>query len=140
MYFCIVIKTFLYKSFSTLLALLVLFSTVSFTIEKHFCGDVLVDVSVFAEVNSCGMEMENEKKVMKKSCCKDEVDLVEGQDELKFSSFEDIDFAQQQFIASFTYSYINLFESLEKQIILFKDYSPPNLVYDIQVLDQVFLI
>ena len=40
------------------LALLVLFSTVSFTIEKHFCGDILVDVAVFTEVEKCAMEAE----------------------------------------------------------------------------------
>ena len=38
------------------------------------------------------------------------------------------------------YSYINLFEGLEKNIVPFKNYSPPLIVTDIQVLDQVFLI
>tara|TARA_R110002050_G_scaffold184989_3_gene318775 strand:- start:5944 stop:6303 length:360 start_codon:yes stop_codon:yes gene_type:complete len=118
-----------------LLALLVLFSTVSFTVEKHFCGDVLVDVSVFSEAQKCAMEI-----LMKKTCCKDEIEVVKGQDELKFSSFEDLHFEQQQFVACLTYSYINLFERLEQQIIPHKDYSPPNLVADIQVLGQVFTI
>jgi len=142
LYICIVIKQFLHKGFSVLLAVLVLFSTVSFTIEKHFCGDVLVDVSVFSEVQKCGMDSGDMKQqtIKKKSCCKDEVEVVKGQDELKFSSFEDLHFEQQQFIACAFYSYINLFEGLEKQIIPHKDYSPPNLVADIQVLDQVFII
>ncbi|WP_298237861.1 hypothetical protein [uncultured Algibacter sp.] len=121
-----------------LLALLVLFSTVSFTVEKHFCGDVLVDVSVFADVEKCAMEAMEMKQ--KKSCCKDEVEVVKGQDDLKFSSFEDLDFEQEQFLTAFAYSYINLFEGLPKQIIPHKDYSPPNLIQDIQVLDEVFLI
>ena len=121
-----------------LLALLVLFSTVSFTVEKHFCGDVLVDVSVFTDVEKCAMEAMEMKQ--KKSCCKDEVDVVKGQDELKFNSFEDLDFEQQQFLTAYAYSCINLFEGLSKQIIPHKDYSPPNLIQDIQVLDEVFLI
>ena len=70
-----------------LLALMVLFSTVSFTVEKHFCGDVLVDVSVFTDVEKCAMEAMEMKQ--KKSCCKDEVDVLKGQDELKFNSFEE---------------------------------------------------
>ena len=45
-----------HKIFSVTLALLVLMSTLSFTVEKHFCGDVLVDVSVFTETQKCGME------------------------------------------------------------------------------------
>jgi hypothetical protein len=137
-----VIKEILHKTFSVLLALLVLFSTVSFTIEKHFCGDVLVDVSVFKEAEKCGMESmaKSQGTITKKSCCKDEVDVIQGQDELKFSSFEDLDFQKQLFVTTFTFTYINLFESLPKQTIPHKDYSPPNLVADIQVLDQVFII
>ncbi len=132
----------LHKIFSTILALLVLFSTVSFTIEKHFCGDVLVDISIFAEVDKCAMEAYEIalEKITKKSCCKDVIDVVKGQDKLKFSSFEDLDFEQQQFIAAYTASYISLFEGLPKQIIPHKDYSPPNLIIDIHVLDQVFII
>lgn len=138
MYFCIVIKQVLHKTFSFLLAFLVLFSTVSFTIEKHYCGNVLVDVSVFSDVDKC--DMESMDKLQKKTCCKDEIDLVKGQDELKFSSFEDLSFKKQEFILSFILIYINLFEGLSQQIIPHKDYSPPNLVADIQVLDQVFII
>ena len=133
------IKQVLHKSFSTLLAMLVLFSTVSFTVEKHFCGDTLIDVAIFSEVHKCGMEM-NEAVVEKKQCCKDVVEVVEGQDQLNFSSFEDLDFEQLQFITSFVYTYSNLFEGLPKQIIPHKDYSPPNLVLDIQLLNDAFLI
>lgn len=120
------------------MALLVLFSTVSFTVEKHFCGDVLVDVSMFVEAKKC--EMEVQEMLLKKTCCKDEINVVEGQDELKVSCFEDLDFEQQQFLKVFAYSYIVGFESLQKQIIPHKDYSPPNLVTDIQVLQQVFIV
>ncbi|KAA5826289.1 hypothetical protein FPF71_05595 [Algibacter amylolyticus] len=132
------IKVLLHKSFSALMALLVLFSTVSFTIEKHFCGDVLVDVSMFADAEKC--EMEALEVLLKKTCCKDEIDVFKGQDELTVSTFEDLDFEKQQFLAAFTYSYIDCFASLPKQTIPHKDYSPPNLVTDIQVLDQVFII
>lgn len=133
------IKQVLHKSFSALLGLLVLFSTVSFTVEKHFCGDTLIDVAVFSEAHNCAMGM-NDIVVEKKHCCKDVVEVVEGQDQLKISSFEDLDFEQLQFVASFVYTYHNLFESLPNQIIPHKDYSPPNLVFDLQVLNDTFLI
>lgn len=120
------------------MALLVLFSTVSFTIEKHFCGDVLVGVSVFTEAEKCATEAL--EILQKKTCCKDETNVVKGQDELKVSSFEDLDFEQQQFITTFAYAYLSCFESLAKHTIPHKNYSPPNLVYDILVLDQVFII
>ncbi|WP_083253430.1 HYC_CC_PP family protein [Flavivirga aquatica] len=136
------IKVLLHKGFSAILALLVLFSTVSFTIEKHFCGDVLVDVSIFTEVEKCAMEAYEIalEKITKIPCCKDKIDVVKGQDELKMSSFDDLDLEQQRFIIVYTYSYTNLLEYLQKEIIPHKDYSPPNLVTNIQVLDQVFII
>lgn len=132
------IKTILHKVFSISLALLVLFSTVSFTIEKHFCGDVLVDVAMFSEAETCGMEAM--EMFQNKSCCKDEVDVVKGQDELKLSSFEDLDLERQQFLSAFISTYVNRFESLSQHSVPHKNYSPPNLVADIQVLDQVFII
>lgn len=114
----------------------------SFTIEKHFCGDVLIDAAVFAEAKKCAMEayeME-QASITKKDCCKDELEVVKGQDKLKRTSFEDLKFGQQLFTVAFVYAYDLLFESLPKQTIPHKNYSPPNLVTDIQVLDQVFII
>lgn len=136
------IKQISHKIFSVSLALIVLCSTVSFTIEKHFCGDTLVDVSVFAEANKCKMEaLEMELETITKApCCKDKIDVVKGQDELIVKTIDDLDVNQQLFVATFTYSYLNLFEGLPELVIPHKNYSPPILVTDIQVLDQVFLI
>ncbi|MFK2819559.1 hypothetical protein U0L90_05480 [Flavobacteriaceae sp. LMIT009] len=131
-----------HKVFSIFMAMLVMFSTVSLTVEKHYCGDTLVDVAVFEEAKKCGMESSNMpvEEITKKSCCKDTVDLLEGQDELRVNSFDDLDYEQQLFVTTFVYSYINLFEGLPQLVVPHKDYSPPNLIVDIQVLDQVFLI
>lgn len=126
------------KIFSASMALLVLFSTVSFTVEKHYCGDVLVDMSVFTEAEKCASEAE--EIIAKMDCCKDTVDVIQGQDELNVKTFNDLDFDKQVFLASFIYSYFNIFEGLPKEVPPFKDYSPPNLVADIQVLNQVFII
>ena len=132
----------LHKAFSVTLALLVLVSTMSFTVEKHFCGNILVDMAVFADVKGCGMDLsklqtiENEKN----NCCKNDVEVVKGQDELKTTAFDDLKYHQQLFFTSFVYSFVNLFEGLSEQIIPHKNYSPPNLVADIHVLDQVFII
>ena len=137
-----VIKQVIHNVFSISLAILVLLSTISFSIEKHYCGDVLVDVSVFTEAEKCAMEaFEMEQaKLTKKSCCKDEVEFMKGQDELKFTSFDDLDLSQQILLTSFAHSYLSLYEGLPKRNIPHRNYSPPNLVTDIQILDQVFII
>lgn len=126
------------------LACLVLVSTMSFTINKHFCGDHLVSTSIILNAESCGMEKQKPSprkdcNILKKNCCKDEIQLVEGRNDLKLD-FSDLNFQQQIVVTSFVITYINLFEGLETQIVPFKDYSPPLVVKDIQLLDEVFLI
>ncbi len=115
---------------------MVLFSTFSFTVDKHFCGSHLVDKAIFSKAETCGMQMNSS---MEDHCCTNKKVTVEGQDELKVS-FDSFDFHTQVFIAAYTYTYFELFESLPKQTVPFKNYSPPLLVTDIQLEDQVFLI
>ena len=137
-------KAIFFKIVSFCMALLVFVSTMSFTIESHYCGDVLVDTSVFGKVESCGMEVRQktsstECDITKKDCCSDEQLVVDGQDNLKIS-FDKLDKEQQILVATFIYSYVNLFTELQTENISFRDYSPPPLVRDVQVLDQTFLI
>jgi hypothetical protein len=126
------------------MALLVFVSTFSFAIESHYCGDILVDISWFGEVESCGIDGQHkhtseENDVKKEDCCNNEVLAIDGQEELKIT-LENFNIEQQLFVVSFIYSYINLFEGTDSQIIPFKNYSPPHLIRDVQTLDQTFLI
>ena len=137
-------KKFFYKISSFSMALLVLFSTLSFTVESHYCGGILVDSSLFGNVETCGMEIQQESTssncdITKKDCCSDEQFIVDGQDNLK-TSFDKLEKEQQIFVAAFLYSYSNLFEGSQTDAPSFRDYSPPLLVRDVQVLDQTFLI
>jgi len=128
---------------SLVMAFLVLFSTFSFTVDQHYCGDFLVDTAVFSRAESCGMEMKSSSNhdadLLAADCCHNNKVEVAGQNELKIS-FDSLEFGQQIFLSTFTYSYLNLFEGLPSEVTPFKDYSPPLLVADIQILDQVFLI
>jgi len=132
------------KSVSSFLACLVLLSTFSFTIEKHYCGRFLVDVAVFSKAKDCGMNMmdhsdDYDTNIKRKSCCKDEILLLEGQDELK-TSFDQIDFTKEVFLISFFHSYYKLFSISKEKQIHFKEYSPPDRVADIFLLNETFLI
>ena len=132
-------KTFFFKIASFLLALLVLFSTFSFTVEKHYCGEFLIDVSFTGAADTCGMEM---KKTVakKKNCCKDEVHVLEGQDELYQTHFEDVNFSKQQFLISLFISYHDLFIENSSNKINYKIQYPPDIPINYQVLYQSFLI
>ncbi|WP_418638324.1 HYC_CC_PP family protein [Winogradskyella sp.] len=134
--------SYTHKAFSIALSVLVLFSTLSLTIDKHFCGDVLVDVAIFSESEKCGMDISKKEAtdMVKKSCCKNEIDVIEGISDLTFNSFEDLDVIKQQVLIAYSYSYINLFEGLPNLVIPHSNYLPPTLVKDIQLLDEVYLI
>ena len=119
-----------------IIALLVLFSTMSFTIDKHFCGNILVDVALFSEAEGCGMEI---PATTENSCCKDELEIIKGQDELKIS-FDKLSFDQELFVVSLVYTYINLFEGLNKNVSSFEDYRPPLVIRQLYKIDETYLI
>lgn len=125
------------------MAIIVLCSTLSFSVHKHFCGPFLKDVSVIVPSHGCGMETNDSKDACKisveKSCCNDVVELVKGQDDLKIAA-PTFDLDQQQFLIAFTYSYVSLFSGDDLENPSFKAYSPPLVIRDIPVLHQSFLI
>jgi len=117
----------------------------SFSISEHFCGDQLVDTSYFFTADSCNMmDMQmpvssDECTIEKEDCCSDNNEFIQGGSEVQ-PIVTSLNLEQQFYIASFVYTYINLFEGLENNVIPFKNYIPPLIVKDIQVIDNVFLI
>ncbi len=135
-----------HKLASISMALIVLFSTMSLSVDMHYCGDHLVDFSLSEKVDTCMMKAEMSRSSsecavvdMEMDCCSDVEIIIEGRDDLKIS-LDQLTFDQQLLVASFVYSYINLFEGLDEKAAPFKEYSPPPLIRDIQILDQTFLI
>ena len=132
--------------FSFIMAFLVIFSTMSFTVEKHFCGKSLVGHAVFSsvekcksEMHTCGAEEMAHMNMKKDACCTNQVEKISGQDELNVSSFS-FDFAPQFLAVSIPFIQIDLIEELPSEIIPYPPYEPPKLVYDLHVLCQVFII
>jgi hypothetical protein len=137
-------KAVFHKIVSMSLAILVLFTTMSFTVDIHYCGETLIDFSLSQNAHTCGMETEQPTKdcetgIPEDSCCSDKQIVIEGQDEIKMS-VDTLNFDQQVFVASFFYTYINLFEGLDTNVIPFRDYKPPLLIRDIQKLHESYLL
>ncbi|MCO4821297.1 MAG: hypothetical protein KC469_04465 [Flavobacteriaceae bacterium] len=125
------------------MAFVVLFSTMSFTVDMHYCGGVLVDTAIFHKVKSCGMDMQKPStegcSKVKKNCCSDEQIVLDSQDELQLN-IDKITLEQRVFIASFVYSYITLFEGLDTDISLFEEYDPPVVIRQLYKIDETYLI
>ncbi len=131
-----------HKISAVIMSIMVLMSTMTMVINTHYCGDVLVDRSIFHEADSCGMEQSSEMgicEMKKKNCCTNDQLVIDGQDELKIN-FDELDSSQRLFVASFVYSYLDLFEGLSENVVPYSYYEPPLVVRDIQVLDEVYLI
>ncbi|MBD0836053.1 hypothetical protein ICJ84_11435 [Aestuariibaculum suncheonense] len=125
------------------MAFVVLFTTMSFTLNMHYCGDTLVEMAVFHEAKGCGMEMVAPSTevctISKKNCCDDKQLVVEGQDELQ-QSFEKTSFNQQLFVASFVYTFISLFEGEQQLDKSYIAYKPPLVSRQIYKLVETYLI
>ncbi|GAA3787653.1 hypothetical protein GCM10022271_20210 [Corallibacter vietnamensis] len=128
---------------SLAMTFVVLFSTMSFTVNMHYCGDTLVESAIFQKAKGCGMEMEKpsteECSITKKNCCDDKQLAIEGQDELQLQ-VDKITFEQQVFIASFVYTYINLFEGLDSNVSTYEEYKPPLVIRQLYKIDETYLI
>ena len=125
------------------MACIVLFSTLSFTVEKHICAGEVADIALFGNLERCEMPDENHDNKLvnfdKQSCCQDEVHFVQGANsELKKNKK-----AQEQtqvFATLFIYTYLNLFSNLEADSNPYLNYTPPIVINDIQILYDTFLI
>jgi len=134
-------KPILHQILSSLLALLVLASTASWTVDKHICMGRVVDIAFFGHAETCGMEFDIDglDTEMEKSCCDDESFTIQGQEDLK-TSFFDLDLRQQVLLFSYVHSYISLFQVEDSLKAFFNGHPPPLLDKDYQILYETFLI
>lgn len=124
------------------MAFLLLLSTVSWTVDKHLCMGRVMDVALFVNAEDCGMKAAMdllEEEGIENHCCDDESFTIHGQDDLRLS-WDDLALDQQNFLVVITHSYLELFRTYSNEKLPSETYPPPILVYDIQLLDQVFLI
>jgi hypothetical protein len=132
-----------HKILATVMAFVVLFSTMSFTVDMHFCGDTLVATSMFQKAMGCGMEMEKPAAegctIVKSNCCKDKQMIIDGQDEMQLS-VASVSFEQQVFIASFVYTYLYLFEGVDTKVTTYQVYQEPLVSRQLYKLAETYLI
>lgn len=113
-------KKVLLKIGALFMAFVVLFSTMSFTINTHYCSGTLFDTSIFKKVQNCGMNSdENQNQstsikgcsILKDNCCENKQIAIEGQNELRLL-IDNISLDQQLFVNTILHLTINFIDSL----------------------------
>ena len=137
-------KALFHKIVSVAMAFLLLASTTSFTVGKHYCMGRLMSVSFLAHAEDCGMDMDmpgDDGMAMEASdsCCSDRTVFIQGQDDLKTSTFAGIDL-DQHFLPAEAHFQPFLATAFEELTVPNDRYPPPILVEDIHLLHQVLLI
>lgn len=119
-------------------------TSMGFTVSTHFCKGkkVKMGISIGPSDVTCGMEKNDNNcassKQMKPNCCKNEVELIQS-DEDYTQPLTEFDFNTHYLIA-FVIAYVELLEHKSVNLDYIEDTSPPNLIRDIPVLNQTFLI
>ena len=128
---------------ATILSFIVMFSSMSFTIDEHFCGSRLMDVSYFGDADNCGMDeidMSSNISVFKKNnCCKDQITLLQSSifNKEKLINLQNTDIETSLPEAS---CYSVFYKNSSLKLKYYKDFSTPDIAKDIRVLHQTFLI
>lgn len=133
-------KIIITKIASFSLAFLVLFSTFSFSVDSHYCGNTLIDISYVSDAKVCKSEMKDNFSIKMKDCCSIEIQKVEGQDELQIHYSKELETTKQQLKLTQLISYGFIFIEESSKHIFYKDFSSIGIPINYQVLYQSFLI
>lgn len=142
--FALDMKKGLSQILSFLMALLVICSTMSFSVQSHYCGNILVDKAVMKSAKKCAMHSQHspekhEQDKQEDDCCDDEVELIEGQDQLKMQSSE-FELPHPVFVEAFLFSFLVQIPFEAHPKIDYFENPPPLPLKDFHALFQTYLI
>ena len=131
------------KIISILMAFVVIFTTLSFTVDMHFCGDTLVETAVFQKAKGCGMELQKPSKdvcvVKSNNCCNDKQLTIDGQQELQIS-VNAFSFEQTLYVSSILNTSKEFSEVIDKKVFLYKGYTLQLVIRQLYKIAETYLI
>ena len=125
---------------AVLMTLIVLLSTMSFTIHQRYCSGNLVDTTLFIESESCKIVVQSDCCTITEECCDHEKIVIDGQKELPSKIVEDILIIKQYFVANSPNLFIEKYNFKANKVIYNKKYIPPSLIFNKQIIHQIFII
>lgn len=129
--------------FSAFLALLVVLSSFSLTIDRHLCMGKVHSVSILKDAPGCGMELsvQNGQNLSKmEGCCQDEQTVIEGH-ALLVKTVKPVSVEYQSlWVAELPHAILTLDFASSDRPTTHAQYKPPLIDREIPLLVQSFLI
>ncbi len=143
------------------MAFLMLFSTVGFSMDIHYCGGKIDNVAFYSKADECKMMKKGTQNNLhschkakektchtnlkgqsfsKKNCCDNQTFTLQSLTDSKTSDNFEIANVDLTFVTVFILSNFNLFVTDKTNLLEHFYYSPPLLKQDVTILHQVFLI
>jgi hypothetical protein len=125
---------------AVLMTLIVLLSTMSFTINQRFCDGNLVDTTLFLKSESCKIIVQSDCCEISEECCDHEQIIIDGQKEFPSRIVVETPIVNQYFVVNSVKLHLEKYNFQYENRIFYKKYIPPSLVFNKQVFHQVFII
>ncbi|HIP37536.1 MAG TPA: hypothetical protein EYG85_11860 [Crocinitomix sp.] len=153
--------SFTYRLNVLFLSFLMLFSTIGFSMDIHYCGGEIDNIGFYEKADVCKMmkqdtgknvpacHQKNAKKchndnsqnrVSQKSCCDNQTFVLSSLDESQSVNGYELSNTNLTFITIFVLASYNLFKAETTSSLDFVRYSTPLLKQEVTILHQVFLI
>jgi len=125
---------------AVLMTLIVLLSTMSFTINQRYCDGNLVDTTLFSKSESCKIVVQSDCCKITEECCDHEQIIIDGQKELPSRIVVETPIVNKYFVVSLQKFQIKNHDFQSENSVFYKKYIPPSLVFNKQIVHQVFII
>lgn len=148
-----------YRLIALVMACLMFFTSVGFSMNLHYCGGALKSVGFFGKAKTCHDMVSEKDAVMKncphhkkmladkmdcsedRDCCSNKTVLFQSDQDQQVQNSEFVLGKQlQQFVAAYVAVFFSNDFSLDREGVAFALYIPPLIARDIPVLHQTFLI
>lgn len=140
-----IVKDIGHKISALFLIFVVLFSTTSFTVERHLCMDNVYSYAFFGHAKECGMKSKNDKIETKnndvlseKTCCINDFQVKKTSIAVENNTVQ-LEKQGVNFLTSLIFANLGLVER-SKQPLNDSIYPPPLIENKVSIFYQVFLI
>lgn len=136
-------KKLITSIFSVCMTLIVLVSTMSFTVNIRYCDENLIATSLNSNDDHCSTDNLNTLEdccVPKKDCCQDTQIVIEGHQKFRIQITKELKIQKIYLQALLVDTFCPIYKITSSNHVQYNCYVPPIIITDKQLIHLVFLI